>query len=170
VQRLVHDHGGSVRAYSDGPGKGTRVVVSLPVVEAQVTRGDPVAGAETPWASVEHNVLVVDDNRDSADALAALLDMHGHQCRVAYDGASALQLAETFPATVGVVDLGLPDMSGFDVARALLARPALGSLRLIALSGYSTAPFRTEAAEAGFSHFFSKPVAIEELLQFLAKG
>ncbi|MFM0481993.1 ATP-binding protein [Paraburkholderia strydomiana] len=170
VERLVNDHGGSVKAYSDGPGKGTRVVVSLPIVHEEVTSDAPVTHAETPCANVEHNVLVVDDNRDSADALAALLDMHGHQCKVAYDGASALQLAETFPATVGLVDLGLPDMSGFDVAKALLARPALGSLKLIALSGYSTAPFRTEAAEAGFSHFFSKPVAIEELLQFLAKG
>ncbi|NKJ49355.1 ATPase [Burkholderia sp. SG-MS1] len=178
VQRLVKDHGGSVQAYSDGVGKGARIVVTLPVAHEEIAfddldvvdeMPDATEAIELTEASVPQKILVVDDNRDSADALAALLDMHGHECRVAYDGSSALKLAETFAATIGIVDLGLPDMPGFDVARALLARAESAPCTLIALSGYSTATFRTDAAEAGFSHFFAKPVAIEELLGYLEK-
>lgn len=168
VQRLVHDHGGSVKVDSEGVGKGTRVVVSLPIVNEEIVYDDPDVVLAPPRANVEHNVLVVDDNRDSADALAALLDMHGHHCRVAYDGASALKVAESFAATVGFVDLGLPDMSGFDLAKALLGRDATPPT-LVALSGYSAATFRADAVQAGFSHFFAKPVPIEDLLDYLAQ-
>jgi signal transduction histidine kinase len=172
VQRLVKDHGGSVQAYSEGVGKGARIVVTLPVAHEEIAYDEfdiVVEMQEAVEAIVPKKILVVDDNRDSADALAALLDMHGHECKVAYDGSSALTLAETFAATIGIVDIGLPDMPGFDVARALLARPNSAPCTLIALSGYSTSTFRTEAAEAGFSHFFTKPVSIEDLLEYLEK-
>jgi signal transduction histidine kinase len=168
VQRLVQDHGGSVKAHSEGVGRGSRITVTLPVVHEEIVDVVPDVLAEEPGVSIEHKILVVDDNRDSADALAALLGLHGHTCMVAYDGTSALKAAETFAATVGIVDLGLPDIPGFDVAKALLARHEPITPRLIALSGYSTDAFRSEAAEAGFSHFFAKPVAIEELLGYLA--
>ncbi|WP_144110758.1 ATP-binding protein [Paraburkholderia sp. BCC1886] len=174
VQRLVQDHGGSVSAHSDGVGRGTRVVVRLPTVNESIAADEvavhpvPAVEAEPQVAPVLHKVLVVDDNRDSADALAALLEIHGHECQIAYDGATALKLAERFEATVGVVDLGLPDMSGFDVAKTLLARGGEVRPTLVALSGYSTETFREDAALAGFSHFFAKPVPIEALLAYLA--
>ncbi|WP_454874248.1 ATP-binding response regulator [Paraburkholderia xenovorans] len=167
VQRLVQDHGGSVEAFSDGIGKGSKIVVTLPVAHEEMARDDAEIFVETAQTGVIHKVLVVDDNRDSADALAALLDMHGHECRVAYDGASALELAEQFAATVGIVDLGLPDMPGFEVARALLERPRPAPLTLIALTGYSSAGFRASATQAGFHHFFVKPVSVDELLRYL---
>lgn len=168
VQRLVHDHGGAVNVYSDGVGKGTRVVVSLPIVNEELVCDDAEVVFAPVRARIEHKVLVVDDNRDSADALAALLDMHGHHCMVAYDGSSALKLSETFAATVGFVDLGLPDMSGFELAKAILGRESVPPT-LVALSGYSTAAFRADAVEAGFSQFFAKPVPIDELLDYLAR-
>ncbi|WP_244221163.1 hybrid sensor histidine kinase/response regulator [Paraburkholderia aromaticivorans] len=166
VQRLVHDHGGSVKAYSEGFGKGTRVVVTLPTVNEELVDTPSLVSAGKRVGE-EHKVLVVDDNRDSADALAALLEMHGHRCMVAYDGASALKIAGTFEASVGFLDLGLPDMSGFDLAKHLLGGEST-SPTLVAMSGYSTEAFRAEASEAGFSHFFTKPVPIEALLDYLA--
>jgi DNA-binding response OmpR family regulator len=113
-------------------------------------------------------VLLVDDNKDSADALAALLEVYGFQCAVAYDGASALQLAETFAPTLGVVDLGLPDMPGFDVAFALRERCGAAPLILVALSGYSSDDYRSTAFEAGFNHYFAKPLLIEDFLDYLS--
>jgi DNA-binding response OmpR family regulator len=116
----------------------------------------------------EHRVLIVDDNKDSADALAALLDLHGYQCRVAYDGAGALVMAGAFAPTVGVIDLGLPDMSGFDVASAIRKQFDGAPLTLVALSGYSSADYRHNAKQAGFDHYFAKPLLIGDFLTFLS--
>ncbi|WGS54978.1 ATP-binding protein (plasmid) [Paraburkholderia sp. D15] len=165
VQRLVRDHGGSVEAFSDGVGTGTRIVITLPVVDPPATETTTVicpvnrAGA--------HRVLVVDDNRDSADALAALLEMHGYLCAVAYDGTAALQAAASFVPTVGIIDLGLPDMPGFDVAIALRKGCANASLTLVALSGYSGADYQNNASAAGFNQYFAKPLVIREFFSFL---
>lgn len=166
VQRLVRDHGGSVAAFSDGAGTGTRIEVTLPTVEEEVSEIE--AACHHVPGTGEQKVLVVDDNKDSADALAALLELHGYQCAVAYNGASALALTETFAPTVGVIDLGLPDMPGFDVAIALRRRRDAGALTLVALSGYSGAEHRKSASEAGFNCYFAKPLLISELLRFLS--
>ncbi|MGF6768673.1 signal transduction histidine kinase [Paraburkholderia sp. GAS199] len=168
VLRLVQDHGGAVRAYSEGVGKGTRIVVTLPVVHEELALSEPELIVDTIVPGAGHRILLVDDNRDSADALADLLGMYGHECRVAYDGRSAIDIAEAFAPTIGVVDLGLPDMPGFDVAKALLARHGAVQLTLVALSGYSAASYQIEAHAAGFTRFFVKPVAIEELVEYLA--
>jgi signal transduction histidine kinase len=166
VQRLVRDHGGSVAAFSNGAGTGTRIVVTLPTVDEQVPEVETAAHHVT--GTGEQKVLIVDDNKDSADALAALLELHGYQCEVAYDGASALALTEMFAPTVGVIDLGLPDMPGFDVAIALRERCAARPLILVALSGYSGADYRSSASEAGFNHYFAKPLLIGDFLTFLS--
>jgi DNA-binding response OmpR family regulator len=163
----VQDHGGRVQVFSDGAGAGSRFVVSLPSVHEAPARGSPVE----PVARVsgEHRVLIVDDNRDSANALAALLELHGHTCKIAYDGATALTLARTFRAEVGVIDIGLPDMSGFEVAQALRLGAGGAGLKLVALSGYSADEFKRNAQDAGFDHYFAKPLRIEELLGLLAQ-
>lgn len=168
VQRLVQDHGGSVQAHSEGVGKGTQIVIMLPVVHEELVVTEPELVADRTVMGAGHKILLVDDNRDSADALAALLGMYGHQCRVAYDGRSAIEVAEAFEPTIGVVDLGLPDMPGFDVAKALLARHGAEQLALVALSGYSAASYQVDAQAAGFTRFFVKPVVIEELIEYLA--
>jgi CheY-like chemotaxis protein len=167
VQRLVRDHDGSVAVFSDGIGTGTRMVIRLPIVDEQVPEVEAALSHHIAGA-VEHKILVVDDNKDSADALAALLDLHGYQCAVAYDGASALALTETFEPTVSVIDLDLPDMSGFDVALALRKRPDLGAMILVALSGYSSGDYRSNASRAGFNHYFAKPLLIGDFLNFLS--
>lgn len=166
VKRLVCDHGGTVTAFSEGVGKGSQIVVTLPIVD------EVVPAIQLPaFDSIEireHKVLVVDDNKDSAEALAALLGLHGYECAVAYDGASALALAKEFGPTVGVIDLGLPDMSGFDVAISLRKGCVSAPLTLVALSGYSSTDFRSAATQAGFDHYFAKPLLIGDFLTFLS--
>ncbi|MEC5407163.1 ATP-binding protein [Paraburkholderia sp. MPAMCS5] len=166
VQRLVLDHDGSVAVFSEGAGTGTRIVVSLPIVDEHVPEVE--TAVQYVATAAEHKVLVVDDNKDSADALAALLELHGYECAVAYDGGSALVLSETFVPTVGVIDLGLPDMPGFDVAIALRKRHQARPLTLVALSGYSSEDYRSNASEAGFDHYFAKPLLIGDFLSFLS--
>jgi signal transduction histidine kinase len=164
VQRLVRDHGGTVKVESAGIGQGSTFVVELPRVH------DLVPEAET--SAVEHGgyaqrILLVDDNQDSLGALEALLAMNGHECRIALDGKAALSSGTTFRPTVAIVDIGLPDMSGFDVAVSLRERRNTEPLTLIALSGYATAEFHKEAIEAGFDYYFAKPMPIDKLFDLL---
>lgn len=165
VQRLVQDHGGAVAVFSDGVGRGSRITVTLPIVDEEVAEVPPPVPLRV--GSGEHKVMVVDDNKDSADALAVLLELHGYQCAVAYDGASAMTLAETFSPTVGVIDIGLPDMPGFDLAIALRKKSFATPLTLVALSGYSTTDYRNNARQAGFDHYIAKPLPLAEFLTFL---
>jgi signal transduction histidine kinase/ActR/RegA family two-component response regulator len=168
VQRLVRDHGGTVKVESAGIGQGSTFVVELPRVHDLVP--------ETETSVVEHGgyaqrILLVDDNEDSLGALEALLVMNGHECRIALDGKAALSSGTTFKPTVAIVDIGLPDMSGFDVAVSLRERRNerrnTEPLTLIALSGYATAEFHKEAIEAGFDYYFAKPMPIDKLFDLL---
>jgi signal transduction histidine kinase len=167
VQRLVQDHGGSVSVSSAGVGQGSTFVVELPVVYDTVTTA---AAGQFGQDATGHaqQVLIVDDNEDSANALKVLLGMSGHSCRIAFDGNSALMQGDGFLPSVGIIDIGLPDMSGFDVAVALRKRFAGRPLTLIALSGYSTAEFHRDAEEAGFDHYFAKPMPIDALFDLMA--
>lgn len=165
VQRLVRDHGGSVTAYSDGVGMGSRIVVTLPMVNEQIAEVMPAMPQSV--ASGDHRVLVVDDNKDSADSLVTLLEFHGYECAVAYDGGSALSLAQAFNPSIAVIDLDLPDMPGFDVAIALRKQPVSSFAVLVALSGYSGDDYRRSATRAGFDHYFAKPLLIDYFLTFL---
>jgi signal transduction histidine kinase len=166
VKRLVQDHGGSVCVESAGIGCGTAFVVRLPrVYEPLPDEVDQLAA--TPHQRAQR-ILIVDDNRDAAEALEALLTMSGHQCEVAFDGASAFDVAETFMPSVAVIDIGLPDMTGFEVARGLREKARGRPLCLVALSGYTTPDFRQSADEAGFDHYFAKPMPIDDLYARLA--
>jgi signal transduction histidine kinase len=166
VKRLVQDHGGSVRVDSAGTGCGTTFVVRLPRVHEPLP--DEVDElASTPQQRAQR-ILIVDDNRDAAEALEALLTMSGHHCEVAFDGASALVVAESLAPSVAVIDIGLPDMTGFEVARGLREKARGRPLYLVALSGYTTPDFRQSADEAGFDHYFAKPMPIDDLYARLA--
>jgi signal transduction histidine kinase len=166
VKRLVQDHGGSVRVESAGTGCGTTFVVRLPRVHEPLP--DEVDElASTPQQRAQR-ILIVDDNRDAAEALEALLTMSGHHCEVAFDGASALVVAESLAPSVAVIDIGLPDMTGFEVARGLREKARGRPLYLVALSGYTTPDFRQSADEAGFDHYFAKPMPIDDLYARLA--
>jgi signal transduction histidine kinase/ActR/RegA family two-component response regulator len=166
VQRLVRDHGGSVTVESAGIGRGSTFVVELPRVH------DLVPETSEPFLDDEHRgyaqrILLVDDNEDSLRALEALLVMDRHECRIALDGKTALSFDAAFSPTVAVIDIGLPDMSGFDVAVGLRERFDRYPLTLIALSGYATAEFHKEAIEAGFDYYFAKPMPIDKLFDVL---
>jgi PAS domain S-box-containing protein len=163
VRKLVERHGGSVEAHSDGRGRGSTFAVRLPIASSPVRAVDPAP----PSAVTPRRVLVVDDNTDAADAILELLDAFGHEVRVANDGPQALTLLDAFPADVVLLDLGLPDMDGYEVARAMRERGA--QIRIVALSGYGRAEDRTATKRAGFDAHLVKPVDVETLLASLER-
>jgi PAS domain S-box-containing protein len=165
VKSIVAMHGGDVRAESAGIGAGSTFSISLPRVFAAHAVDAPVGapGPSTGVGAAAAAVMVVDDNEDAGEALAALLGMFGHKVTVAVDGTSALLAARDFPADVFILDIGLPDMDGFELATRLRAQPRFANAKLIALSGYGQPADRVRGREAGFDHYFVKPVNIEEL-------
>jgi PAS domain S-box-containing protein len=163
VKSLVAAHGGSVQARSQGPGRGAELIVSLPA-PIETTAPPRVLAKQPPDASSPRRILVVDDNEEAANLLVELLEVHGHDVRAAYDGPSALQLAERFKPEVAVLDLGLPVMDGYEVAQRL---QAAGPLRLIALTGYGRSSDRERTRQAGFYAHLAKPVGIAALLPLL---
>ncbi len=173
ARRLVELHGGSIRAHSPGLGAGSEFVVELPLsVQAPVaTNDDAPAAIKAPSAGLR--IAVADDNADAADGLAQLLDLLGHEVRVAYDGLQALALAEEFRPDVMLLDIGMPRLNGLDTARRLRAEPWGATLTLIALSGWGQAEDRERSIEAGFDHHLVKPLnlqLLEPLLANLAKA
>jgi signal transduction histidine kinase len=171
VRVLVELHGGTVEARSEGHGKGTELIVRLSAAEA----GERPAPAHPPRAEPEVapwpgalRVLVVDDNLDAAELLATTVQMMGHAARVAHDGPAGLRLAADFRPDVALLDIGLPVMDGYELARHLRALPGLESIRLIAVTGYSQEADRAEAAAAGFELHLVKPIRLEQLQEALA--
>jgi signal transduction histidine kinase len=161
VDNLVKLHGGTVTAASEGRGRGSELTVRLPLSEhAPADRAADRAGAAA--ASGEARILIIDDNVDAAQLLADLLAAGGYHTLAAHDGPSALQVAGAFRPQIAVVDLGLPVMDGFELARHLRARTDLAT-RLVALTGYGQAQDRARTAAAGFEAHLVKPVDIEQL-------
>jgi CheY-like chemotaxis protein len=117
----------------------------------------------------EGRVLVVDDNRDAAHTLAALLETVGYEARTAADAAQALRELESFDADVAILDIGLPSMSGYDLARTLRRDPRFGRLRLVALTGYGRDPDRERALRSGFDEHLVKPAPPERLFDILGR-
>jgi PAS domain S-box-containing protein len=164
VRRLVEMHGGSVHASSEGPGKGSEFITRLPALKG-VPEGltSQVPGVATP--AMRRRVLIVDDNRDAADALALLLQHSGHDAFVAYDGRAALAAAEKHRPNVILLDIGLPGMSGHDVCRQIREQPWGKTIRMIALTGWGQDEDRRKSHEAGFDGHLVKPVDLAAVLQ-----
>ncbi|HLB16768.1 MAG TPA: response regulator [Burkholderiales bacterium] len=169
VRELVALHDGSVEASSAGVGQGAEFAVRLPLARAlgaELPEPPAVRSSARP-ARRTRRVLVVDDNRDSAESLAALLGMLGHEVDQAYDGPAALATARTrFPDLV-LLDIGMPGMSGHEVARQIRAEPALLGTTLIALTGYGSAEDRHESRAAGFDGHLVKPIDFEALQRII---
>ena len=157
-------HGGIVSVHSDGVGQGSTFTVRLPLSEAAEPASLAAVDPQAPHATL--NVLVVDDNRDTAQAEAMLLKMHGHQVKLAHDGRSALELFEEIKPDAVLLDIGLPVINGYDVAAKLRERGYANTL-LIAVSGYGQTEDRERSKRAGFNHHLVKPVDVRELLAIL---
>ena len=168
VRRLVEMHGGTVSASSDGLGHGAEFVVTLPLIAVHtVSQAEPVQPAPRPVMSVRR-ILVADDNHDSAEALATLLQLHGHTVMVAHDGEEALHIADTFLPDVMLLDLGMPKMDGYETARLARTKPWGRKLTILALTGWGQHQDRQRTAEAGFDAHLVKPVMDSDLFQVLA--
>jgi PAS domain S-box-containing protein len=165
ARSLVEMHGGTLTVHSEGVGRGSEFVVRLPLQAATPPQPSPDEGASTGGASLR--ILVVDDNRDSADSLALLLRETGHTVETAYDGVEALAAARRFAPAVVLLDIGLPGMDGYEVARSLRREPGRVPL-LVALTGYGQDDDRARALEAGFDEHLVKPAnlaAVNALLK-----
>ncbi len=156
ARSIAELHGGVLTAHSEGPGKGSEFVLRLPACCApQLQHNAPESAAEP---GLRHRILVVDDNVDAAESLGTMLAYSGHDVRVAHGGAEALTAAREFSPNVMILDLGMPEMDGYAVARALRADPRFASTRLIALSGYGQPEDRRRTADVGFDEHLVKPV------------
>jgi CheY-like chemotaxis protein len=170
VKGLIELHDGTVAGHSAGPGRGSEFTIHLPrsrvVLDTAPPR--PVQSASPPPKDLRRKVLVVDDNRDAADSLAMLLEMHGHGVHVGHSGSEALQLARQELPQAMILDIGMPDMSGYDVARRIRAERWGSQIYLIAITGWGQREDKDRAIAAGFDHHLTKPVdpdEVENLLQ-----
>jgi PAS domain S-box-containing protein len=170
VRRLVELHGGTIRAASAGPGRGSEFVVQLPVCNAASPVGlarDDSATQRNPEERGQR-VLVVDDNVDAAESLAMVLRLSGHEVRTAYNGPAALAEARAATPDVVLLDIGLPGMDGFDVARQIREDRGLNHLRIVAVTGYGQDEDRRRTQEAGFDFHLTKPVDPRQLDRLLS--
>jgi CheY-like chemotaxis protein len=168
VKHLVELHGGNVCALSDGPGKGCEFVIRLPALTAHASTDQSRANVEVIRSSgSSHRILVVDDNVDAVESTAMVLRLRGHEVATAYDGPSALDVVRTFQPKIVLLDIGLPGMNGYDVARKLRAQPEYQSLVLIAVTGYGQPRDRQQTQEAGFNRHLVKPVDQQALADLL---
>lgn len=170
VKTLVEMHCGTVEAHSAGPGMGSEFVVRLPMATLRAPLRDaPAPNADAGLRPVPpRRILVVDDSRDSARSLATLLEMKGHQCQTAFDGPAALEAAAEFDPEVVVLDIGMPGMSGYEVARRIRATSDFRGAKLIAVTGWGQAEDRRRVKESGFDHHLVKPIALHALTDLLA--
>lgn len=169
AKRLAQMHGGDVTVTSAGRGQGSEFVVTLPIESARADDTPLQAGNGGVFvAHTSLRILVVDDNKDAASSIALLLRAMGNDVRTANDGLEALELADAFRPQVYLLDLGLPLMSGSQVARRIRERPAGGDVTLIAVTGWGAARDRLETRNAGFDHHLVKPVDPVELMRLVA--
>ena len=172
VKNIAQLHGGTVEARSDGLGKGCEFIVRLPLVvhrpEQPKGKENNGEGQEGPTRSSGHRLLVVDDNKDAADSLAMLLRLQGHEVRVAHSGLQALEITKGYAPDVVFLDIGMPRMDGYEVARRIRQQTGLGTVVLAALTGWGQQEDRRRTAEAGFDHHLVKPPEPEAVARVLA--
>jgi CheY-like chemotaxis protein len=168
VKRLVEMHGGQVTAESKGLGQGSTFIVRLPLAAVQVINGRQVAGEDGSRSlSVPRRILVVDDNVDGAETIAMLLILFGHMVKTVHNGPDVLEAARTFQPSVIFLDIGLPGMSGYEVAQQLGSDSNMNGLVLVALTGWGSEEDQRRAQSVGFEYHLTKPVGMEKLQSLL---
>jgi CheY-like chemotaxis protein len=165
VKRLIEMHGGSVAVHSDGADMGASFEIRLPLAEVGTALGAPQQQMPVP----ARRILVVDDNRDAADVLSTLLQDDGHEVETAYSSRDALSLLQRFEPDVILLDIGLPEIDGFELARRIREQAALQHVRLIALTGYGQEEIKERAHSVGFAAHLLKPVEFSRLQKLLAE-
>jgi len=169
ARALVELHGGSVMAYSEGPGRGSEFMVRLPLARTRMLERDAHA-PEEPAAPAGRRILVADDNHDAAESLAMMLRMGGNDVRTGRDGVEAVTIAQSYHPQVVLLDIGMPRMNGYDAARRIRSEPWGREMMLIALTGWGQDEDKRRAREAGFDHHLTKPVDADELEKLVASA
>ncbi len=171
ARSLMEMHGGSIEAHSDGLGRGSTFVLRLPALQP-VQRRAPSEASDgiAHGVTTGGRILVVEDNEDGANTIAMLLRALGQQVKVVFSGPAAVETAEEYQPNIVLLDIGLPGMSGFDVARRLRQMRSLDGVRLIALTGYGQDEDKQRAQEAGFDQFLVKPVGLDALRTLLTNS
>ena len=154
--------------YAEGVRRGAEFTLRLPLADPPDQPMPEVPARAAPHPT--RRVLIIEDNLDSAETLSELLSVAGHEVETAHDGPAGFRKALSSRPDVVVCDIGLPGMSGYDVARAMRAEPSLAATLLVALTGYALPEDRQQALQAGFDHHLSKPVAFDELRSVLASS
>jgi CheY-like chemotaxis protein len=171
VKRIVEMHGGGVEARSAGLGHGSEFIVHIPAIEAHQQPAAAVTRAEALAKVLRRRILVVDDNTDAAESLAALLAINGHETRLAHDGLRAVEEAAAFQPDVVFLDIGMPALDGHETARRIRQQPWGKHMVLVALTGWGQSEDRRRSREAGFDHHLVKPadpVVVTRLIAALA--
>lgn len=171
VRQLVELHGGAVQALSPGSNRGTEVIVRLPLLASESPPASPSRSHELGGAAPTRprRILIVDDNSDAMQTLHVLLELWGHKVRSAQDGPAALAAAAELQPEIVLLDLGLPGMSGLEVAPRLRALPGLRDVKIVAVTGYGQEEDRRRTREAGFDHHLTKPVDPDLLRKLIAE-
>lgn len=167
VKRIVEMHGGTVMALSEGIGCGSEFVVRIPVSVVGAPPKSATSGS-APKGSTKRRILVVDDNVDAAMTIGSLLKAWGHEVQSVFNGTAALETARSFRPEIILLDIGLPDMSGYEVAKQLRSEPALGGTIIAALTGYGQESDRNQSFAAGFDYHLTKPPDPKVLESLLA--
>jgi CheY-like chemotaxis protein len=166
ARSLVEMHGGRITARSEGPGKGSQFIVRLPLADATDAQKHSVKLATRPLEGAPR-VLVVDDNRDAADSMGTLLQMLGATVKVVHTGRAALQAIDTFKPAIVFLDLGMPEIDGYEIARSVRSRAELHDVTLIAVTGWGQEKDRNRTHAAGFDHHLVKPANVDQLKTML---
>jgi CheY-like chemotaxis protein len=168
AKRLIELHGGRIEVHSEGHGRGSQYFVRIPLhVPVAGDAGRPATPSARQGDPVRRRILVVDDVRASASTLAMMLERIGQEVLVAHDGSEAIEQVAARHPDVVFLDIAMPGMSGYDVARHLRADPRTTHLVLVALTGYGNQEDRRRSMNAGFDHHLTKPTSIEELAALL---